>query len=68
MLKILDTVNLDIAKFIEDKLGEGLVDNENVENKIRPEGDLRSEEMIEKKIEERNKKIEEEKGMSKKQR
>ena len=46
---------------------EVLVDNENDENGIGPEGDVWSEEMIKEKIEDRNKKIEEEKGMSKKQ-
>ena len=30
-LQILDTVDLYIIRFIEDKLGEGLVDNENEE-------------------------------------
>ena len=40
-LEILDTVNLDIAKLIEDKLREGLVDNENEEYDITVEGDLR---------------------------
>ena len=67
-LDILDIVNLDIAKVIEDKSGEVLVDNENVENKIGPEGDVRLEEMINGEIEERNKKIEVGKGLSNKQR
>ena len=40
--EILDTVNLDITKFIEGKLGEGLVDNENKKNQISLEGDVRS--------------------------
>ena len=66
-LDSLDIVNLDIAKVIEDKLGEVLVDNENVENKIGPEGDVRLEEMINGEIEERNKKIEVGKGLSNKQ-
>ena len=64
-LDILDIGNLDIA-FIEDKSREALVDNENIENKIGPEGDVRVEKIIKEKIEERNKKIEEEKGMRKK--
>ena len=50
-LDILDIVNLDIAKVIEDKLGEVLVDNENVENKTGPEGDVRSEKIIKERIE-----------------
>ena len=41
-LEILDTVDLYITRFIEDKLGEGLVDNENEEYEISLEGDLRS--------------------------
>ena len=60
-------MNLDIAKVIEDKSGEVLVDNENVENKTGPEGDVRLEEMIKEKNEERNKKREEEKELSNKQ-
>ena len=42
-LEILDTVNLDITKFIENKLGEGLVDNENEEYEISLEDDVRLE-------------------------
>ena len=41
-LEILDTFSLDITKFIEDKLGEGLVENENEEYEISLEGDVRS--------------------------
>ena len=41
-LEILDTVDLYITRFIEDKLGEGLVDNENEEYEISLEGDVRS--------------------------
>ena len=44
-----------------------LVENENVENKIGPAGDVRLEEMINGEIEERNKKIEVGKGLSNKQ-
>ena len=47
---------------------EVLMENENYENEIGPERDVNLEEMIRGKIEERNKKIEEEKEMSKKQR
>ena len=66
-LDSLDRVNLDITKDNEDKMGEVLVDNENVGNKIGYEGDVRLEEMIKEKIEERNKKIEVGKGLSNKQ-
>ena len=54
-LDILDINNLNIAKFIEDKSRDVLMDNENVENKTGPEGDVRSEKIIKEKIEERKK-------------
>ena len=38
-LEIQDTVDLYITRCIEDKLGEGLVDNENEEYMISFEGD-----------------------------
>ena len=41
-LEILDTVDLYITRFIEDKLGEGLVDNENEEYEISLEGGVKS--------------------------
>ena len=41
-LEILDTGDLYITRFVEDKLGEGLVDNENEEYEISLEGDVRS--------------------------
>ena len=42
-------MNLDITKVNEDKMREVLVYNENVENKIGPEGDVRSEKIIKEK-------------------
>ena len=56
--------NLEIEELIKDLLGDGSMDNYKEENEIGPKGDRSSEEMIKGKIEERNKGIEEEKGMN----
>ena len=53
-LEIMDIVDLNMTRFIEDKLGEGLVDNENEEYKISLEGDMRSK-SFKGEIKERNK-------------
>ena len=66
-LDSLDIVNLDIAKVSEDKSWEVLVENENDENEIGPEGDVRLEKMINGEIEKMNIKIEVGKGLSNKQ-